>query len=208
MKKLFLTSHAVYTLPLLNQLTTKDPKNSTVAFIATAADPYKNKEFVDVDRQAMQNLGYTIKEIDLKECQHERLEDALSNVDIIFVAGGNTYYLLDWAKKSGFYSLVKKLVERGIIYIGSSAGSVVCCPTIDIARRFDPPEAAPDLTDYKGFDLVDFLLLPHVQKEKYRDRIKQTVLEWEDKGYLVKQLTDAQVIIVEGETVRTEAIIA
>lgn len=202
MKKLFLASFASVSLDLIRDTLPKPPDQLKAAFIPTAGDPYEDKGFVDVDRNALTNMGMSVIDVDLKVTRGEDLEKVLNNVDVILVAGGNTFYLLDQVKKSGFDVIVKKLIDKGVIYIGSSAGSILCCPTIEGAKRFDSPTDAPDLTDYSGLDLVDFIVIPHAHKERYKERIQQTTEEIQAKGYIVKTLNDDQAISIDGESVK------
>lgn len=200
MKKLFLASFAVFTLPHLRRLLSRPPEELSVAFIPTAADPYSDQAFVEKDRQAFRDMGFSLTNIDLKNYTEDTLRTTLVPFDVICVAGGNTYYLLDKVRKSGFDTVAQEMIDRGVVYVGSSAGSVLAGPTIDIARRFDPPEIVPELTDYSGLNLVDFLILPHFGKEKYLDRMQQALEEWQNKGYAVQTLSDNQVVIVDGDT--------
>lgn len=199
MKKLFLASFAHQTLENVRELLPKEPKDLTVAFIPTAADPYEDKHFVDVDRAKLVAMGFTVFDLDIKDKTESELETLLEPADVVFVAGGNMYYLLDHARKSGFMSVIKKLVERGVVYVGSSAGAVLACPTVDTARLFDPTSAAPDLTSFEGLGLVDFLILPHAGAERYLERMQKTVEEWTGRGYQVHALTDQQAIVVNGD---------
>lgn len=203
MKKLFLSSFASVSLELIAELLPKAANQLTAAFIPTAGDPYENKDFVYVDRDALTKMGMRVIDVDLKTTTGAALEKVLSSVDVILVAGGNTFYLLDQVKKSGFDSIVKKLIEKGVVYVGSSAGSILCCPTIEGAKRFDSPADAPELTDYTGLNLVDFVIIPHAHKEKYKERIQETTAELNSKGLKVTTLTDNQAIIVDGTSVKT-----
>lgn len=202
MKKIFLASFASVSLDLIRDMLPKPPNQLKAAFIPTAGDLYEDKGFVYVDRDALTGMGMSVIDVDLKITMGKELENVLSNVDVILVAGGNTFYLLDQVKKSGFDVIVKKLIDKGVIYIGSSAGSILCCPTIEGAKRFDSPTDAPDLTDYSGLDLVDFIVIPHAHKEKYKERIQQTTEEMQAKGYSVKTLTDDQAISIDGDLVK------
>ncbi len=196
MKKLFLSSFACKTLDKIHDLLPDEPKNLSVAFVPTAADPYEDKEFVAVDRNKLVHMGFTVFDLDIKNKTREELEKNLEGVHAIAVAGGNTYYLLYHAQKSGFIDLVPKLIERGVIYIGSSAGSILACPTIEAARLFDPPSIVPDLTNYAGMGLVDFLVIPHFEKPRYLERMRKTVEEWSKKKFHIFPLTDLQAILI------------
>ena len=54
------------------------------------------------------------------------------------------------------------------LYIGSSAGSVLAGPDIDITRELDDPNEASNLKTTEGLKLVDFIILPHYGKGAYR----------------------------------------
>jgi dipeptidase E len=199
MKKLFLASFASVSLDLVNELLPKPAKELKAAFIPTAGDPYADKGFVNVDRDKLTEMGFDVTDINLTDTNEAALTTMLENIDLVLVAGGNTFYLLDQVKKSGFDKVLTKMLDRGLIYVGSSAGSVLCCPTIEGAKKFDDPNDAPDLSDYSGLDLFDKVIIPHAHKEKYAERIKQTTQEMEARGLTVITLTDDQAVTVTDE---------
>lgn len=202
MKKLLLTSYATFSLPLLKDLLPLPAQSVKAVFIPTAGNPYENKDFVYSDRDKLLELGFDVKEVDLATTQGAALEKALEGVQLILVAGGDTFYLLDQVRKSGFDVLIKKLLDQGVIYVGSSAGSIICCPTIEGAKRFDNPESAPDLTNYQGLNLVPFIVIPHTHKEKYKERVTITTAELTAQKYQVIHLTDDQAVEVSGNEYR------
>jgi len=199
MKKLFLASFACKTLDKIEPLLPDNPQNLTVAFIPTASDPYLDKEFVTVDRNKLVELGFKVLDIDIKDKSEQELEVLLKDVDLIAVTGGNAYYLLYHAQKSGFLTVAKNLIDKGVIYIGSSAGSILVCPTIDTARLFDSASVVPDLQDYQGMNLVDFLIIPHFDKPRYLGRLQKTIEQWSKKKYNLFPLSDEQAIIIQGD---------
>ena len=200
MKKLFLSSYAAVTLELIRPLLPEPANQLKAAFIPTAGDPYENPaSFQDPDRVALEKLGMEVTEIDLKTTQGKELARVMQQMDVVLVAGGNTFYLLDWVRKSKFDEIVKKRISEGLVYIGSSAGSILCCPTIEGAKRFDPPEAAPELSDYTGLNLVNFAIIPHTHKEKYKQRIEETTAKLQKNGLEVVHLTDDQAVVVDGD---------
>lgn len=52
-----------------------------------------------------------IEELDIRGKTYEDLQKV--DTDIIFVNGGNTFYLLHWVRESGFDRIIKKFVENG-----------------------------------------------------------------------------------------------
>lgn len=202
MKKLFLASFASVSLDLIKELLPKPASELKVAFIRTAADPYEDQSFVEADRNKLIEMSFSIKDVDLKNKTLTELKDDFKNIDLILMAGGNTFYLLDHIRKSGFDQLLPRLLNNGLIYVGSSAGSIVCCPTIESARKFDDPSEAPNLKNYEGLNLFNQAIIPHAQKEKYAERIKETVKEMTQKGLEVMILTDNEAVLINDDEVK------
>lgn len=196
MKKLLLTSAANQTIHFVIPLLSKEPHECRLAFIPTAGDPYgPNKPWMDADRKQLEEMGFQVFDLDLKEKTETNIRKALTDVDVIFVAGGNTYYLLDYVNKSGFGKVVKELVEKGVVYIGSSAGSYIACPTIEASGWKHADTNIVRLEDLTALNFVDFLVIAH-----YDDEIKDaTELEIKKSKYPVITLTDQQAIVVEGD---------
>lgn len=197
--KLFLASMSVQpeTAKAFLKLVGKPAGEVKLAFIPTAADQYENKWFVEATRNDLRRLG--IKElidIDLTQYTPEGLRLALADCDVIFVNGGNTFYLLDWVRKSGFDIVLPELLARGVVYAGTSAGSIIVGPNIELAGY--GPSGDPNdinLTDLTGLGLVDFAVWPHLTEQE-REHVlagAKTVV------YPVAAISDTQVIVLDGE---------
>lgn len=177
----------------------KPAEANTVGFIPTAAfgetnDPEWNYlEWLEEYRNQLRRQGITnIEDVDLKDKTEEELEKILFGKDIIFVSGGNTFYLMYYAGESGFDKIVHKFLEKGGIYVGASAGSIAACPVIDSAGWEPGDENRVDLTDLKGLGLVPILIHPHfneTQREDMESKTKQT-------NYPIIAITDEQAILV------------
>lgn len=193
--KLFLASSANVVLKKIVPMLPKPPQELKVAFIPTARDPYnKPATWVEEDREELKRLGFSLVELDLKNKTEQGIRDALRGIDIIFVAGGNTFYLLQKARESGFDKVARELVEQGTMYIGSSAGSILAGPNIEPVKIFDDPTVA-ELQSAEGIGLVDFVVLPHFGKEKYGRYHEQVLNEYKDI-YKIIPITDKQFIAV------------
>jgi dipeptidase E len=200
MKKLFLTSVACNVLDGFVKLLDCPPSDLTVAFIQTAADVYENKSFVDDDRNKLSELGFKILDINITGKTEEILQEQLKDIDVIFSAGGNTFYLLEKVLASGFDKIAKKLVENGKYYIGSSAGSVLAGPTIEPVKLLDDPTKAQNLKSFEGLKLIDKIILPHYGNEKYQDKMNQILTDYADVKDKIIKLTDNQAAVVnDGE---------
>lgn len=207
--KLFLTSYAKYSLEKVVPLLPKKPEELTVAFIPTASDAYKYRPWVDGDRAILTRLGFKVFDVGLqahldkdgypiedKTKNEAELRDELSEADIIFVTGGNTFYLLAQAQKSGFMTILREMVEDGKIYIGSSAGSVLVGPDIVPCEFFDDRAEAGELTDTRGLGFVDFVMQPHYDPINPDPEFLEAEKKY-GKEFKLLKVQNSQVVVVE-----------
>ena len=81
----------------------------------------------------------------------------VQHAQALFIGGGNTFRLL---KALYDYELLEGIcnrVEQGMPFIGSSAGSIVACPTLKTTK--DMPVVQPPVFD--ALNLVSFQISPH-----------------------------------------------
>jgi len=101
-------------------------------------------------RRRFEALGCTLASVHEPEASFDR-------ADAIFVGGGNTFRLLDALHRNDLIAPIRARVGRGVPYIGSSAGSIVACPTLKTTK--DMPVVQPPSFDALG--LVPFQISPH-----------------------------------------------
>ncbi|MFD2823020.1 dipeptidase PepE [Lacinutrix iliipiscaria] len=82
---------------------------------------------------------------------------AIKNAEAIFVGGGNTFVLVNQLYKNKILTPLKETVEKGIPYLGTSAGSNVCGLTMNTTN--DMPIVQPP--SFKTLGLVPFNINPH-----------------------------------------------
>lgn len=198
--KLYLASYAMVSMAKIIKHEGRDFVGKKAIFIPTAGDPYDNKDFIEADRIALEKYGLDVVEMDIKNKNEEEIRKAIVGADIVLVAGGDTFYLMEKLKESGADKVIKDFIKKNGIYIGSSAGSIICCPTIEGAEEFDNPNLAKGLNDFDGMGVFKDVIIPHVQKEKYFGRIKRTTERLESKGYKVYPLTDDDVLFFDGNS--------
>lgn len=197
MMKLYLTSNASLVIDKIAKDLGKLPESCKVVFIPTAGNVYDETPWIDDDKKALKKLGYKISVLDIEGKNQDEIKQALVGTDIIFVAGGNTFYLLKQSQKSGFNQIVKSLVRQGIVYIGSSAGSVIAGPNIEPVAVSDDPSGI-ELESTLGFGLVNFVALPHFGKEKYGSYHQQVLKDFSDK-YKILPISDERYIFSDGK---------
>ena len=198
--KLYLASYAMVSMAKIIKHEGRNFAGKKAIFIPTAGDPYDNKDFVEADRIALEKYGLDIVEMDIKNKNEEEIRKAIISADIVLVAGGDTFYLMEKLKESGADKVIKDFIKKNGIYIGSSAGSIVCCPTIEGADEFDNPNLAKGLDNFDGMGVFKDVIIPHAQKEKYFERIRNATERLESKGYKVYTLTDDNVLFFDGDS--------
>lgn len=202
MKKLFLASIAHITLDKIIPLLPGDPHKLKLAFIPTASNPYTDKSWLLKDRDKLVDMGFQVTDVDIEGKTEGELRKALADIDVLFVSGGNTFYLLEKTLASGFDNVAKECINAGKVYIGSSAGAVLVSPTIAFVEGLDDPKAAPSLESYEGLNEVPFLVMPHYGDADYEEVYKEVLEKWKDRGYELKLLTNNEALIAEGDTSR------
>ncbi len=171
----------------------KDPKGDKVAFIPTATNADEDASWVDNVRKELTDLGFILTEVDIEKTHHQELSDVLSQQDVIFVNGGNTFYLLYWARVSGFDKIVAELIKQGKFYIGLSAGTILVGNSVETAnwKGWDDPTIV-NLDNWNGLGLVDFDTFVHYNPD-HKTIIEQKINNL--KGKLIC-LTDQQAVAV------------
>lgn len=116
-------------------------------------------------------------------------------VDVIYVCGGNTYAILQKMKETGLDKFIIEAVNKGVLYIGVSAGSIIAGKTIDIAGWGSEGDSNDvGLKDLSGFGFTDVAVFPH-----YKMNQKNEVAEFKNKvTHAVMEITDNQIILVRG----------
>jgi dipeptidase E len=82
---------------------------------------------------------------------------AVEEAEAIVVGGGNTFQLIKLIQDFGLIEPVRQKVLGGTPFVGWSAGSNVCCPTIRTTN--DMPILEPE--SFNAFHLVPFQINPH-----------------------------------------------
>lgn len=195
MKKLILVS-MLYQVTDLVRTITPELEGKTVTYIPTAGIAEDVEGMVEEETSTLENLGMTVDVLEVSSASYDSIVNSLTKNDIIFVGGGNTFFLLQELRRSGADQILIREVEKGKLYIGESAGSIISCPDIGYCADMDSPEKAPDLSDYAGLNLVDFYIVPHIGNTEMGEAAEKAVEKYSSELEL-KAITDEQVILVE-----------
>lgn len=145
----FLAAHAPSDRPL------------TIGYVPDAARADAGAPWAVAERERVVALGHAVVDVPLTGSSAPEVATALDGVDALYVAGGNTFALLDALRTSGADAEVTERVRGGLPYIGSSAGSIVAGPSAEPATLMDDAAAVPGLTDHRGLGLTEAVVVPH-----------------------------------------------
>lgn len=199
MHKLFLTSSFSDVAEYFERFAGEKVKGKTVTFIPTASIPEDYKGYVDNDKQAFEQLGLLVDELDITNSSIQEIENKLDKNNYIFISGGNTFYLLRELKKSGADRIIIDQINKGKLYIGTSAGSVVMSPNIEYVKKMDDNTKAPDLKDYQALGIVDFYPLPHYTNQPFKAAVEEIINDFNNQLKLLP-ISNTQVIEVKGNS--------
>ena len=104
-------------------------------------------------RDRFKALGYELDSIHTTPNARQAVNDA----EAIFIGGGNTFRLLKSLYDFDLIDSIRRRVDEGMPYVGSSAGSNVAGPTIRTTK--DMPIVEPPSFD--ALRLVSFQISPH-----------------------------------------------
>jgi peptidase E len=170
------------------KLLPKSVSEAKVVFIPTASRTKEELKYVEESRQELIDLG--IKNIITLNLELQVVVSDIKNVDVVYVCGGNTFYLLKKMRESGFDQLLSSFDG---LYVGVSAGSIVVGPNIELAGPWDQNDVS--LSDTTGLNLVGFAVSPH-----YQEKEQGIINDFKSRvDYEIVTLTDSQAVLVGGD---------
>ena len=98
-------------------------------------------------------LGFALESVHSASSPKQLIAEA----EAIFIGGGNTFRLLKALYDYDLLESIRNRVAKGVPFVGSSAGSIVACPTLKTTK--DMPVVQPPSFDALG--LVHFQISPH-----------------------------------------------
>ena len=161
-----------------------------IGYITTASKRASSNEYIKIHEKMMRNHNLYFEDIDIENKNENDLRKFFADKNIIHMEGGNTYHLLKAIKQSGFDKILKDLIDKGMVYVGTSAGSSIVGPTIEFSSHI-PKEATSE--ELKSLNMVPFLIKSHYTDDKeaeYSERIKTL-------KYPIRFLRDGQGILIE-----------
>ena len=202
--KLFLASYSPSANEVLGkaflELLSKPVNQNKLLILAmdTTSDFYR--KHLETDRQWYIKQGLQEKNVNILNLKTDTIPD-LEDLDILHMWGGNTWHYLKRIREAGLVPRIREFIDRGGVYVGTSAGSLLMCPDVDERLTSDPNDVG--LVDVSGFGYINFNIIPHWDSKKSLG-ISTSLMDcmryvWE-AGKRVIPLTDDQAVLVrDGE---------
>ncbi|WP_044289232.1 peptidase E [Robinsoniella sp. KNHs210] len=200
MKRIFLAASFKDVCPLFADFE-RDIKGKIVTFIPTASMVENVVFYVEAGKKALEKLGAIVDELELSTATAEEIRTKLKNNDIIYVTGGNTFFLLKELKRTGADKIIIEEVNAGKLYIGESAGAMVTAANIEYAKGMDNPKKAPSLLNFDALNLVDFYTVPHYTNFPFKKAAQKIVSQYSSELKLLP-ISNYEALIMDGDEIR------
>jgi dipeptidase E len=132
-----------------------------------------------------------------------RASTDLAAFDLVYLAGGNPYYLLQRVRETGVDAIIEGMIAAGRPFIGSSAGALLLGPSLNVVPVFDT--SVPDLgcRNPTARGIVPFTVLPHTNRWKarfadYAARVAAAAVLCRSE---ILEIADDEGLLIDGDTV-------
>ena len=171
--KIILASDLSFLLKYGYDLTGIPKEKIKIGHITTAYKVSRNSlDFFKKVDETIKEKGYDMENFDIEGKTKEEIKDFFKDKNVVHIEGGNTFYLLKAIRETGFANILRELLNEGRVYIGTSAGSYVMCPTIEVSDWNPDGKDRFGVTDFTALNYVPFVLKVH-----YTDEMKGLVSE-------------------------------
>ncbi len=196
MKNLLLASTFETFGDKIDQLTDIVLSSKKVVCVPTAAYGQDNHDWLEPEMEQIRKRTAHFSLFDIAGKSQDETRTAMQDADIVYVTGGNTYYLLEHIQKSGFAAVLKEKLDQGAYYFGSSAGAIVMCPYMDFIEDMDDASrGSPD--GYEAMAFVDFLIMPHTDSEHYGEKAMHLISKKKSGQEKIIGLRDDQALHIQ-----------
>lgn len=193
--KLLLTSNGLSNESIANaleELVGKPRKEIKIAFIPTAAFPeddekHESRDWFADDLYRVKEFCGFVDVVSLADLPADKVLERLRYVDVIFVGGGNAFYLSYWMDKTGLFDALPGLLETRV-YAGISAGSMIATQSLRTTSQAIKNREAFNGGLFDGFgpinqtnartaNLVDFVVRPHYGRKIFSEDFLQEIAD-------------------------------
>jgi dipeptidase E len=187
-------------------------EGARVAVVANSIDgapPEIRRQGVDLELDALRGLGLAPHEVDLRDLGGPGdVRAAVSDVDAVWVRGGNTFVLRAVLRLSGADEVLAEAVRSdALVWAGYSAGGCVLAPTLRGLELVDPVDEVEKVRPgaavvWEGLGLLDRPFVPHWSSPGHPETelIDDVVAHYDALGTSCWKLRDGQALVIDGES--------
>lgn len=174
MKRLFLTS-SIGIPGVGESIRSKLGHSKTLktVFISTPVEgevDQSDLSWVEEERVGLTKNNFEIFDYTITGKTLSQIKADLKDIDVLYISGGNEFYLKEKSKESKFDKFVIDFVNNGGIYIGTSCGSIIAGKDMSPLLQLTDPQTLSKPVDASGYSLVNFTILPHWGSIEFHDR--------------------------------------
>lgn len=201
--KLYLSSYRLGARPEV--LVELAGEGRRAGIVANACDAYDQPRLIlGREHDDLVDLGFDPVEVDLRHFfgAPDRLSERLSDLDLLWVTGGNSFVLARAMSASGFAAAATDLVREGrLVYGGYSAGVCAIGPTLEGIHLMDDPAVVPSgypSTDPVPLGWVPWIVVPHWRSDHPEAPVADVAVEHLlGAGLPFRALKDGRVIVID-----------
>ena len=192
-KKIFLTSCGIIDEELKKHFIkalNKKIEDAKLLFIKIASEGELDPDTTWIEEEYESILELGIEADNITTFSYDNDID-FEDYDIIYMLGGNTFYLMKKLRECNLISKINNAIDKGVVYIGSSAGSVIMGKSIETSLPYD--ENWVNLEDFSGLNYVDANVVPHAnRKQEFINKIKEAgsnnIIElYDNYGFVIEE---------------------
>jgi len=193
----------------LVRLTGEGARIAVIANSCDGAPPEVRREAVQQELDALGGIGLQPREIDLRELAGAAdVREAVADVDVLWVRGGNTFVLRVALQRSGADVVLERAVRAdSLVWGGYSAGGCVLAPSLRGLDLVDPVDEVAQVQPgadvvWDGLGILDRPFVPHWSSPGHpeTDMIDEVVAHYDTSGTSYWKLRDGQALVVDGDT--------
>lgn len=163
-----------------------------IIIIPNASEGMENNKYVQLAVDQFKNIG--LNNIVFWDVTKEKIDIQEKDI-LIYVSGGNTFKLLDDLRRNNVLDDLKKYILSGGLYLGVSAGSIICGPTIGQAILCGDVNE-DKITNLVGMNIINKYPLPHSEFiledliKEYEQANNIEILELKNEDYFTHEKND------------------
>lgn len=168
------------------------PTSKAKILMHSTVQKAENEEWVKLNKQILVDIGIKLENITHIDAEQKISYEEAKKHDVIYFCGGNTYYLLDAIRRTGFDEIIREFVkEPNKLYFGISAGSMIMGPNIECSIIGGNTNEV-GLKDLTALNIIDTAIIVHAEKKDSKE-LKEFI---EKADYKITVLKDGQALLV------------